>query len=131
MISRIFRYRIIDILIGLASFLEVHLITLSGTTNALHYVKRFGLLSLALVNGNLKQPLILIFNRIISLFNTDQVCLKRSLFLYALYKKTKNDVAVAFGMKRIGDGKLIGHCWVEIDGQPLEINDFTLIKRFF
>jgi hypothetical protein len=58
-------------------------------------------------------------------------CVKQSLVLFHVLRQWGAPVALYFGVARHG-GTLAGHCWVELDGQPLGEGDdprrvFTIV----
>ncbi len=128
MIPRSTKADLTDMFFGLLSYLEISLISIFSTKNALQYIKNFGLISLLFYkknNGKVGQ----IFNHIARKLKTDRFCLKKSLMLYVLLKRAKREVAIRFGVSFV-DGKPRGHCWVVLDGKSLENNDYTLIREF-
>ena len=53
----------------------------------------------------------------------DRYCVKQSLLLFRYLKKSREDVALYFGVSKHGD-HLSGHAWVELEGVPIaEEND--------
>jgi hypothetical protein len=61
-------------------------------------------------------------------------CVKHSLVLWHFLRQWGAPVALHFGVAKHG-GTLAGHCWVELDGQPLGEGDdpqrvFTIVYTF-
>jgi Transglutaminase-like superfamily len=57
--------------------------------------------------------------RTLSLLPTDSRCLMRSLVLLTLLVRRGSPSALVIGVLPTGDGELLAHAWIEVDGQPL------------
>lgn len=117
--------------LGLAvlALAEVSLLTWLGTNFALRYIKRLKLVSLRICRGADRPRLVEVFGRLAHRIRVDQICLKQALMTYALYRGSRGDVAIEFGVKK-ADDRILGHCWVRVAGEPLEQNDYRTIRVF-
>lgn len=129
MISRFAKIRLANLFFGCLSLLEISIVSVFGTRTVLRYVRKIGLLSLFPYPKNDVQDLSHTFNRIAQRLRSDQVCFKKSLLLYHLYRKSHRQVAIVFGVRKT-NRRLLGHCWITLDGQALEQNDYEVVKTF-
>jgi hypothetical protein len=61
-------------------------------------------------------------------------CLERSLLAYRFLTRANADARLIVGV-RIADGRLFGHAWVTVDGEPIHepraaISDFSRVVEF-
>jgi len=57
----------------------------------------------------------------------DRDCLQRSLLLYRVLSRAGADPTLVVGFQRL-DGRIIGHAWVVVDGNPIIEPDADLIR---
>jgi hypothetical protein len=49
--------------------------------------------------------------------------------LYALHRRYGPAAAIEFGVKK-EDERFVGHCWVTINGRPIDRHDYEPVRVF-
>lgn len=62
---------------------------------------------------------------LVRVFHSSRCCLFRSLALWKICQKRGLPSQVVVGIAKI-DGKIIGHCWLNLDGKPFQENEDKL-----